>query len=361
MGGVMVTASHSPADHNGFKLVLQGQRLRRRALRALFAEEPSGLRPAGDLERADLRPAYLTHLALEGLAAPALRVGWDPGNGAAAALLSALLRRLPGEHHVINGEVDGRFPAHHPDPSRAVNLRQLRELVLERRLDLGFAFDGDGDRLGAVDGQGRILWGDDLLALLARDLLRRRPGATIVADVKASQRLFDQVRAWGGRAVMSRTGHGYVLETLQAEGAALGGEVSAHFFFQDRGYGYDDGLLAAVKVLAALGRSGESLATFLDSLPPTATSPTLRIFCPDADKADAMRALEDLLVSDGQEVKRLDGLRVAERDGWWLLRPSNTEPCLVLRCEAKTQAACTLLLARISAALSSLGLPQPEA
>lgn len=360
-GGVMVTASHSPADCNGFKIVLAGERLRRRRLTALVEETARALPARSRGQRLDCDPsrAYLDDLALQGLSAAPLRVGWDPGHGATAHLVRRLVERLPGEHHLINAQVDGRFPAHHPDPSRPDNLQDLRRLVLARGLDLGFAFDGDGDRLGLVDGRGRFLWGDDVLLLLAGDLLRRRPGATIVADVKSSRRLFEGVEALGGRAVMCRTGHGYVLEAMAEIDAALGGEVSAHLFFRDRGRGYDDGLLAAVRVLAALGRTGESLADFLDGLPPVANTPTLRIACPEAEKAAVMQAVEASL--ENAAVERLDGLRVTVPEGWWLLRSSNTEDCLILRCEAADADGLARLRGRVEALLRSLGLPPAEA
>jgi phosphomannomutase len=263
-----------------------------------------------------------------------LKVAWDCGAGATGPVVDRLAARLPGVHILLNAEVDGAFPAHHPDPAVAENLSQLAETVVAQGCDLGVAFDGDGDRLGVVDGQGRILWADQLLLLLARDLLRTQPKATVVADVKCSKVLFDGVRQAGGRAVLSPSGYVLVRETMLQEEALLGGELSGHIFFADGWGGVDDALYAAIRTFQAISRTPGGLAAFRDSLPPSFATPELRIPCPEARKAAVVSEVAGRLAQEGVSFDARHGLRVEGPDGWWLLRASGTEPKLTCRCEA---------------------------
>jgi phosphomannomutase len=360
-GGVMVTGSHNPSNYNGFKITLARQSFYGQQIQDL-----GRLSAAGDLEsgqggeaRQDIREAYTLRLAQDAVGMKAMKVGWDPGHGAAAEILRALVRQLPGEHHLINAEIDGSFPAHHPDPTVEQNLDQLKALVAGRKLDLGIAFDGDGDRIGAVDGQGRVLWGDQLMLLLARDILRRKPGATIIADVKASRILFDGIARLGGKPIMWKTGHSHIKAKLKEEHAAFAGEMSAHLFFADRYYGYDDALYAAVRLLMALSLSGESLGAFRDSLPPVLNTPEIRFPCAEARKRPAMAEVVERLKGQGAQFVDIDGVRVNTADGWWLLRASNTQDVLVARCESADAAGLERLKGTLGETIRAIGLEVP--
>ena len=245
-----------------------------------------------------------------------------------------LTRRIPGGHILINAEVDGRFPAHHPDPSVAKNLQALRQTVLDTKADLGLAFDGDGDRLGVVDSEGEILWPDQYLLYLAREVLARRPGAAIVADVKCSRTLFEGVRRLGGRPVAAPSGYARVREVMRAHGAPLAGELSGHVFYDDCWDGADDALYAAMRLIRAMSQGSGSLAEFRRSLPPTCATPELRIPCADRARAGIVAAIAREVLSEGLDADLLDGIRVATDSGWWLLRTAGSEPMLTLRCEA---------------------------
>lgn len=357
-GGVMVTASHNPPDENGFKLLLGDERLHGAALRAMLAE-PAATAPGGALSEADVTERYVAALASAGEGLPRFTVAWDAGAGAVGPTVEALTQRLPGRHIRLHTTVDGRFPAHHPDPAVEENLADVRAAVAQHGCDLGLAFDGDGDRLGVVDGEGGVLWADQLLLFLAGEVLAEHPGAAIVADVKSSRVLFDGVRAAGGRPVMAPSGYVLVREAMARSGALLGGELSGHIFYADRWHGVDDALYAAVRTLCALARTGASLADFRRALPPTVFTPELRIACPDARKATVVGEVGERLAAEGAQVERVDGLRVETADGWWLLRASGTEPKLTCRCEAADVGALRRLRAELERqlALSGIGLP----
>lgn len=354
-GGIMVTGSHNPADQNGFKLLLGGEPVFGAALRDLVGRTPVS-RTGGSMRQVSVEAAYVARLLAAAEGAPALRVGWDPGNGATGDVLARLVGGLPGEHRLINAAVDGRFPGHHPDPSVPANLAQLQALVTTHKLDLGIAFDGDGDRIGVTDGEGAIIWADQLLLYLARDLLRDRPGAAIPADVKSSRILFEGIAAAGGRPVLTPSGYVLVRQAMLREGAPLAGEMSGHLFYADRWYGTDDALHVAMRLLAAIGRGGVSLAEFRRGLPATFATPELRLPCADEAKTGVLAAVSAAVARDGAAVDRTDGLRVEEGDGWWLLRASGTEAKLTVRVEAASAAGLARLRNRLFARLHDAGL-----
>ena len=363
-GGVMVTGSHNPPDYNGFKMVLQGEAFFGAHIRALGPLAAAGDFAAGKgaVSEAAVEDAYVARLAGEAGDGPGLRVGWDAGNGSAGRVMARLTARLPGEHFLLNEEIDGTFPAHHPDPTVPENLVQLVDLVRREGLDLGIALDGDGDRLGAVDGEGDVLWADQLLILLARDLLAERPGAGVIADVKASQALFDAVAEAGGRPEMWKTGHTLIKSRMAETGTPLAGEMSGHIFFADRWYGFDDGLYAALRLLKALERSGLTLAEFRRSLPVWINTPELRFPCPETRKFAVPGEVAGRLAAAGADVNATDGVRVATEDGWWLLRASNTQDALVARCEAHAgagEAGLDRLKAALAAELRASGVEPP--
>ncbi|MFZ1367574.1 phosphoglucomutase/phosphomannomutase PgmG, partial [Sphingorhabdus sp.] len=259
-GGIEITGSHNPANYNGFKMVFQGrpffgddiQQLGRIAAAGDWA---SG---KGSARHLDIMDRYVAQLAA---AAPekGFRIGWDAGNGAAGPVIERLVKMLPGEHHLLFMDVDGQFPNHHPDPTEEKNLADLRALVAEKKLDFGLAFDGDGDRIGAIDGLGRVIWGDQLLQIFAEDVLAEVPGATIIADVKASQALFDRVAELGGKPLMWKTGHSLIKSKMKETGSPLAGEMSGHIFFKHEYYGFDDAIYAAIRLIRASAKLGKSV------------------------------------------------------------------------------------------------------
>ncbi|UVO50868.1 phosphomannomutase/phosphoglucomutase [Sphingomonas sp. SUN019] len=354
--GIQVTGSHNPRDHNGFKLVLQRAPFFGADIQALAALAAAGDFTDGEgiVSDADTGDAYVARL-LAGHDGPGLRIGWDAGNGAAGPVVEALTKLLPGEHHLLFTDVDGDFPNHHPDPTEDENLADLQRLVAERRLDFGVAFDGDGDRIGAVDGSGRVLRGDQILSVLAESLLVERPGSTIIADVKASNGLFDRIEALGGRAVMWKSGHSNIKLKLREENAALAGEMSGHIFFGDLG-GFDDGIYAAVRLIDAVQRSGRTLAEWRDAKPVRASTPELRFAVDPARKDAVVDEVVARLAANGATVDLTDGARVTTADGWWLLRASNTQDMLTARAEADDPAALDRLVAAIDAQLAQSGV-----
>ncbi|MFQ5954923.1 MAG: phosphoglucomutase/phosphomannomutase PgmG [Kiloniellales bacterium] len=361
-GGVMVTGSHNPPDHNGFKFVLGGAAFYGREILRLGEIAAAGAWAAGSAEATE-RPmldAYVARLVQDYDGERPLTVAWDAGNGAAGEAMARLVAGLPGRHVLLNQVVDGRFPAHHPDPTVSENLEQLRQAVAREGCDLGVAFDGDGDRIGVVDGRGRILWGDQLMVLLARDVLQAHPGATIIADVKASQVLFDSIAEMGGVPLMWHTGHSLIKAKMAELGAPLAGEMSGHIFFADRYYGYDDALYAALRLIGLVARSDSSLAQMRDALPQPVNTPELRFACDDERKFAVVDEVRWRLEEAAREVSTIDGVRVRTADGWWLLRASNTEPALVARCEAGDVAGLDRLKAELSDQLRESGVGVPD-
>ena len=362
-GGIMVTGSHNPPDHNGFKFVFQGkpfygaaiQRLGEIAL-ALGVSD----RARGRVVEYAIQNEYVARLARDYDGGRPMTVSWDAGNGATGEVVQELTARLPGRHILLNETIDGTFPAHHPDPTIPENLLQLQQVVARERCDLGVAFDGDGDRIGVVDGRGRILWGDQLMVVLARDVLARHPGAPIIADVKASQVLFDEIARMGGRPVMAATGHSLIKAKLAETGAPLAGEMSGHIFFADGYYGFDDAVYVAVRLLGVLGRSQVSLAELGDRQPAVVNTPELRFPCDETRKFEVVREVRDRLRKAGAEMTDIDGVRVRTADGWWLLRASNTQAVLVARAEAATEDGLARLKRELAAELAASGVALPE-
>jgi phosphomannomutase len=318
-----------------------------------FTGGQGACRPVAMLDR------YVARIAADHPSGPGLAVAWDAGNGAAGEAMVRLAAILPGRHVMLNQTIDGRFPNHHPDPTVAANLEQLIATVRSHRLDLGLAFDGDGDRIGVVDGQCRILHGDQLLAILARDVLARHPGATIIADVKASQALFDEIARLGGRPLMWRTGHSLIKAKMAETGAPLAGEMSGHVFCADGYYGFDDALFAAARLLRVVAASGRSLAALRDDLPATVATPELRFPCAEERKFDLVRAVARRLAARGADVIDIDGVRVNTADGWWLLRASNTQAVVVGRCEAADEAGLARVKRDLAGELAACGFDPP--
>ncbi len=361
-GGIQITGSHNPPDYNGFKIMLGhgsffGEDIRKLGRIAAAGNYESG---DGSIEDIDLRRVYADRL-LEGYDHKTpLKVVWDSGNGAAGDVLRMVVAKLPGEHILLNADIDGTFPNHHPDPTVEENLEQLKEAVITSGADLGIGFDGDGDRIGVIDGQGRVLWGDQLIALLARNVLAERPGATIIADVKASQVLFDEIARLGGRPLMYKTGHSLIKTRMAEEQAPLAGEMSGHIFFADRYYGFDDALYVALRFLSLASAENGQVARLRGELPEVINTPEIRFDCEEARKFAIVEEVRRRLEAEGADVNDIDGVRVLTEDGWWLLRASNTQAVLVARCEAASSEGLERLKTALAGHLQACGLDVPK-
>lgn len=360
-GGIQITGSHNPANYNGFKMVFQHRPFYGDDIQKLGAMAASGdwAEGAAGSESVDIIDRYVARL-LEDFDGAAYRIGWDAGNGAAGPVVEKLVKLIPGEHYTLFTDVDGNFPNHHPDPTEEKNLADLRALVAEKKLDFGVAFDGDGDRIGAIDGEGRIIWGDQLLAIYAEPVLRDEPGATIIADVKASQALYDRVAELGGKPLMWKTGHSLIKSKMKETGSPLAGEMSGHVFFKHQYYGFDDALYAAVRLIRAATALGKSVTQLRGEMPPMVNTPEMRFQVDESRKFAVIGEVLERLKAAGAQVNDTDGARVNTADGWWLLRASNTQDVLVARAEARDEAGLERLMAQIDSQLAASGLERGE-
>lgn len=361
-GGIMITGSHNPPEYNGFKMIrnkgaVYGAQIQNLGTLAAAGDYASG---KGSLEKRDMLDLYVERLLKDYRGTTPLTIAWDAGNGAAGEALKRLTAKLPGKHTVLFADIDGTFPNHHPDPTVAKNLVDLQKAVRDHKCDLGIAFDGDGDRIGVVDSQARILWGDQLMLVLAQEVLAENPGATIIADVKASQVLFDGVKALGGKPLMWKTGHSLIKTKMAETKAPLAGEMSGHVFFADRYYGFDDALYAAVRLVGYLSRSGKKLADLRDAMPSPLNTPELRFPCAEDRKFKVVEEVRQRLQgAKNAEVIEVDGVRVVTAEGWWLLRASNTQDVLVARVEAGTEAGLKRLKTQLIEQLKASGIAPP--
>lgn len=338
-GGVQVTGSHNPPEYNGFKLCIgkttihgeEIQELRRIIERGEFAAGNGAQAPFAVI------PAYQAYLRkqFEGKGR-GVKVATDSGNGTAGFVAPEIFRSMGAEVVELYSGPDGRFPNHHPDPTIEENMKDLRSVVTERGLDLGIAFDGDADRIGIVDHRGKILWGDEMLVLFARYVLATNPGATIVSEVKCSQRLYDDIAKRGGKAIMWKAGHSLLKAKMRETGAALGGEMSGHMFFADRYFGYDDAIYAGCRMVELLAQAGKPLADLLSDLPVAYNTPEIRVDCPDELKFKVAERAKEVF-RRSYDIVDIDGVRMKFPEGWGLIRASNTQPVLVLRFEASSR------------------------
>jgi len=338
-GGIQVTASHNPSEYNGFKLcvgkeTLYGQQIQ--DVRGKMERNEFKQKAGGKVERYEIVPPYHKYLLQDvpRLARP-LKVVVDAGSGVGGPVAPPIFRELGCTVWEIACTPDGRFPIHHPDPTVPENLAMLIEKVRHEKADLGIAYDGDADRIGAVDEQGNILWGDELLVLFARDVLQRNPHAVIISEVKCSQRLYDDIAKNGGKAIMWKAGHSLLKAKMKETHALLAGEMSGHMFFKERYFGYDDAIYASLRLLEILAKSSQPLSGLLADLPKSVSTPEIRVDCPDEKKfAIAEKAKE--YFRKHYDIIDVDGVRVQFPEGWGLIRASNTQPALVLRFEAKS-------------------------
>ncbi len=354
-GGVMVTASHNPPEYNGFKICSgldsvwgeQIQEIRKIIESGKFAAGSGGCRSR------DVLPAYKQYVIDNINLARPLKVAVDAGNGTAGITAVPIMEALGCEVDSLYCEMDGTFPNHEADPTVAANMAELVELVKSKGLDVGFGFDGDGDRIGVVDRDGRMIYGDQLMIIFSREILSRKPGATFIGEVKCSQTMYDDIEKNGGRAIMWKTGHSLIKQKMKEVKAELAGEMSGHIFFADRYFGYDDAVYAACRLLEILASTGKSPGQLLADVPKTYNTPEIRIECPDSIKFDVVRKVTEYFKAR-QKVIDIDGARVLFDDGWGLVRASNTQPALVLRFEALSPEALERIRATVEAALEKI-------
>jgi phosphomannomutase / phosphoglucomutase len=336
-GGIMVTGSHNPPDFNGFKIcigpdTIYGDDIQE--LRRIMEEDSYNPVTAGDVSARDITLTYQNYLVRNVVIREGLNIVVDAGNGTGGLFALPIFQRLGCRITELYCEPDGRFPNHHPDPTVPENLKELISLVKEKKADVGIAFDGDADRLGIITDQGSILWGDEILLLFSRSILKKNPGAAIIGEVKCSQTLYDDIAKNGGRAIMWKAGHSLIKGKMKEEHALLAGEMSGHLFFADRYFGYDDAIYAAIRLLEILSDSaGKKISDLMADVPKTFTTPEIRIVCPDDIKFRVVEAVKDHFRKE-YPIIDIDGVRIPFEDGWGLLRSSNTQPVLVLRFEA---------------------------
>ncbi|MCP9456178.1 MAG: phosphomannomutase/phosphoglucomutase [Nitrospira sp.] len=370
-GGIMITGSHNAAEYNGFKICVGKEAIHGEAIQELQRVMERGTFVSGVGHRSEHRiiPDYLAYLrrSFEAVDASHLHVVIDCGNGAASLVAEPALKLLGCQVTTLYGEVDGRFPHHHPDPTVLENLSDLMQAVKQHGADVGIGYDGDADRIGAVDEHGEVLWGDKLLVLYSREILTEKPGATIISEVKASQSLYDDIAKRGGRPIMWKTGHSLIKAKMKEESAVLAGEMSGHMFFADRYFGYDDAVYASCRLVEVLAKRNKPLSALVADLPSTVVTPEIRVDLPDAIKFEVVRSiqarceqyLKEQHVSrpDGlrfRDLITIDGVRVIFDDGWGLIRASNTQPALVLRFEAVSQAKLDAIRSFIEGELASV-------
>src|ERR1700722_576177 len=334
-GAVMITGSHNPAEFNGFKTVCGSGTLHGETIQDVLKLIEAGdfATGKGSHKTIDVSDAYLDAVAPQFQFTRRIKVVADAGNGTAGPLLHRLLKRLNCEATELFFNMDGHFPNHHPDPTVPANLKYLQDAVKEQHADLGIAFDGDSDRIGAVDENGEVIYGDMLLLIYGREILTRKPGATFIGEVKCSQLLYDELKRLGGNPIMYKTGHSLIKAKMKEEHAELAGEMSGHMFFADRYLGFDDALYAACRLMEIVAESGKPLSAQLEGIPKTVATPEIRIDCPDELKFGVVEQVAAHFKRT-HEVIDVDGARVLFPGGWGLLRASNTQPVLVMRFEA---------------------------
>lgn len=362
--GVMVTGSHSPLAYNGIKMAYYDG-----PFYGDMVQEVGRLAAAGDFETGngnavavDVQDAYVDRLVQDYGGGKDVSVAWDNGNGAAGEILRRLTKKLPGRHILLFDEIDGSFPNHHPDPTVAKNLVDLQKAVREHKCDVGIGFDGDADRIGVVDEEGGILWADVLMAVYAAEVLKTHPGATVIADVKSSRVLFDEVVRLGGKPLMWNTGHSLIKAKALETKSPLAGELAGHICFADKYYGFDDGPYCAVRLLDILARSGKPMSTLIAHLPKMHNTPEVRFHVSAERKFEIAPEIKRRLLKANEKdisINDIDGVRVTTPDGWWLMRPSNTEDVLTLRAEGFTPAGLERLKSQLIEQLGLSGISSP--
>ncbi len=361
--GIMITGSHNPPDYNGIKMMIG-----KRPVYGEMIKEIGRLSAAGDLEQGqgtartvDVREAYVERLLKDYQGPRDLKVAWDNGNGAGGEILEMLVKRLPGEHIVIYGDIDGKFPNHHPDPTIETNMADLKKVVLEHGCDIGIGFDGDADRIGTVDETGEMIWGDQLVAIYASEVCAENPGAIIIGDVKCSVTMFDEIARVGGTPLIWKTGHSLAKAKMAETGSPLAGEMSGHIFFADKFYGHDDALYCGVRLISLLSSQGGKASDLRKRFPTVYNTPEVRF---QIDESRKFATVDEIVARcktlEGVEVLDIDGVRATTPDGWWLLRASNTQDVLVTRAEARSPEGLERLKTMLTDQLKASGAPLPD-
>ncbi|MGC8926968.1 MAG: phosphomannomutase/phosphoglucomutase [Myxococcota bacterium] len=339
-GGVMITASHNPSEYNGFKVALGKSTIYGDEILKIYdiAMEGSFVYGKGSFKRECVSERYIDYVVKNiKLGSRRFRVAVDGGNGTGGPVAVEILRRLGIEFEPLYCDMDGRFPNHHPDPTLVEAMQDLIKLVREKRCEIGVGYDGDSDRIGVVDRNGNIVWGDQLMIIFAKEILKAKPGATFIAEVKCSKILYDEIRKAGGNPIMWRTGHSLIKAKMKEVGAELAGEMSGHIFFANRYFGYDDAIYSSMRLIELLSKSEKSFDELISALPKMMSTPEIRFDMPDDKKFKIVELLREYFKSQNYSVIDIDGVRVTFKDGWGLVRASNTQPALVLRFEAETE------------------------
>lgn len=365
-GGMMITGSHNPGHHNGFKMMYNKAPFFDDGIKELgrICEAGKFAEGQGVVTKVDIKAEYiqnlLTALQPEKSKKTDLKIAWDAGNGATGEVMQALTKQLAGTHILLNEKIDGTFPAHHPDPTEPKNLQQLIECVLANKCDFGVAFDGDGDRIGAVDSRGRVIFGDQLLTIFAEDVLANSENKKIIADVKASFAFSETVKKLGGEPVIWKTGHSYIKNKLAETGAPLAGEISGHIFFADRYWGFDDALYAAMRLINFVNISGKNVTEIVDSFPVAFNTPEIRMYVDEAIKFkivdDVKIKAKAIAAKTGATISEIDGVRIDSQNGWWLLRASNTQSAVTARVEANSEANLAILVDELNSVIKEYGI-----
>ena len=361
--GIMVTGSHNPPQYNGLKMMVAGNTFYGDDIKSLYHRIIDGNIDSGDgdYQQQDVVPDYIETITSDIQLARPLNIAVDCGNGVAGVLAVELFSKLGCDITPLYCDVDGTFPNHHPDPSKPENLDDIKQAIADKTLDLGLAFDGDGDRVGIVDDQQNIIWADRQMMLYAADVLERKPGAQIIFDIKSSTNLEHFIEQHGGEPLMWKTGHSFIKAKMKETGAELAGEMSGHIFFKERWFGFDDGLYSAARMLEILSKRSQSSSEVFAELPDSINTPELQIMFEEGEHYKFMERFKQNANFGDADIITIDGMRINFADGWGLIRPSNTTPCLVLRFEANSQAALDDIQARFRQEIlkqdSSLKLP----
>ena len=335
--GIMITGSHNPPSYNGFKMLLKNKNIFGKDILDIAKISSKGefcKNKKGKVKKISMMNKYLLFLINSANIKKNVKVAWDPGNGSSGKIISYLTKKLNGKHYLINEKIDGTFPAHHPDPTVLKNLKQLINLVKKKKCDFGFAFDGDGDRLGVVDDKGKIIFADKIVAFLAKDVLLGKPNSKIILDIKSSQIVFNEIKKLKGRPIFWKTGHSLIKEKMKEIKATFAGEMSGHIFFADKYYGFDDAIYASIRFLNLFSNSNKSLSKIFNNMEKSFNTPELRFNSTETEKFMIVKKLKKILKKEKKKFIAIDGVRYSTKEGWWLVRASNTQNIIVARCEA---------------------------
>ena len=338
--GIMITGSHNPPEYNGFKMLLKNKSIVGKDILDLAKISSKGKfspNKKGKVKKISIANKYLIFLKNLAKVKKNIKIAWDPGNGSSGEIISKLTKIITGKHYVINQKIDVNFPAHHPDPTFPNNLKQLIGLVKKKKCDLGFAFDGDGDRLGVIDNKGRIIFADKIVAFLAKDVLKNKPKSKIILDIKSSQSVFNEIKKLGGNPIFWKTGHSLIKKKMKETKAIFAGEMSGHIFFADEYFGFDDAIYASIRFLNLYSDIKKPLSIIFDGMEKSYNTPELRFDSTETEKFLIVNKLKKILKDEKKRFTSIDGVRFTINEGWWLVRASNTQNIIVARCESSSK------------------------